>query len=247
VITLIMSLNLRISLGCSSLRSFSQTRFLTRKSSSGQPDPRSPFVRAIDPNSLLKIPPGMLAFHATGGHCEGPLLVNRGKNGIADIVATLGCLPQSSPVTTSEACTPPIVEVTSTFCAATGGVQWHRNFWPSLSLESRWYFDEPSQLAIDSFTYLGIRDFAAFGFALEPEDAPHTPDSGFVGFRHVTKKAWILGVPVPLALSLVADGVSMPHEDGLGWRVEVCVEHALLGTIVEYLGDVRLLPGEPQN
>ena len=32
----------------------------------------------------------------------------------------------------------------------------------------RWYFDETSQLAVDSFTWMGIKDFAAFGFTLEP-------------------------------------------------------------------------------
>jgi hypothetical protein len=142
---------------------------------------------------------------------------------------------------------PPDVEVASTFDPSTGGVWWRRQFWPSLNLESRWYFDEESQLAVDSFTYLGIRDFAAFGFTLEPEDAPHTDVSGFVGFRHVTKKAWVLGVPVPLSFALAADGVSMPHADGLGWRVEVCVEHALLGKVVSYSGDVRLVPSQDEE
>lgn len=32
----------------------------------------------------------------------------------------------------------------------------------------RWYYDETSQLAVDSFTWMGIKDFAAFGFTLEP-------------------------------------------------------------------------------
>jgi hypothetical protein len=32
----------------------------------------------------------------------------------------------------------------------------------------RWYFDEASQLAVDSFTWRGFKDFAAFGFTLEP-------------------------------------------------------------------------------
>ena len=154
-----------------------------------------------------------------------------------------------------------MVTVHSEHCDATSGVRWRRFFPPSSSLESRWYWNEERQLAVDSFTYLGIRDFAAFGFRLEPMtweeferekgDAaaaraisgirkPHPCGGDFVGFKHVTEAVWILGVPIPRSLALIADGISMPHTDGGGWWVEVEVEHGLLGRIVSYRGDVRV-------
>ena len=63
----------------------------------------------------------------------------------------------------------------------------------------------------------------------------------YLGFSHVTEAVWILGVPVPLSLALTADGVSMPHVDGNGWRVEVEVSHAVVGRVVTYKGDVRMV------
>ena len=64
-------------------------------------------------------------------------------------------------------------------------------------------------------------------------------EDGFVGFDHITEKVWILGIPVPLSMALIADGRSMPHEDGGGWHVYVEVKHALIGRVVSYEGDVR--------
>jgi hypothetical protein len=46
---------------------------------------------------------------------------------------------------------------------------------------------------------------------------------------------------VPLSFALIADGVSMPHEDGGGWHVNVVIEHALIGKVVSYCGDVRIV------
>jgi hypothetical protein len=144
---------------------------------------RSPFIRSLQPSSLReRIPPPMLAFHISGGECRGPLHVERG-NMAGSLIASLGMLPGNSP----KGSIPEPVVVTSRFCAETGGVQWRRVFPGNCVIESRWYFDESTQLAVDSFTYLGISDFAAFGFALEPVEAPHIQTSGFMGFRHVTK------------------------------------------------------------
>ena len=194
-----------------------------------------------------KIPKAMLDFHVSGGVCRGPLLVTRG-NWLGRILATLGQLPEETPGGRRR--NPADVVVTSTASVSTpGGVDWARLFprgcisgQMAPPLESRWYYDEVTGLAVDSFTWWGIKDFAAFGFVLEPMEVPgHEAASGLLGFRHVTKRAWVLGVPVPLALSLSADGVSLPHEDGRGWRVEVAVEHPLVGLVVAYSGDVRVV------
>ena len=198
---------------------------------------RSPFLRALPESSHALVPKGMMDFHVSGGLCSGPLLVERGK-GLASLIANLGQLPPATPLDQRQA--PEDVVVTSEYCAKTGGVQWERRF-PGAAgpLSSRWYFDEKSGLAVDSFTWLGIKDFAAFGFELVPVPL-EGGGSALVGFRHVTKRAWVFGVPVPLGLALTADGVSMPHSDGGGWDVEVDVSHALLGTVVSYRGNVRL-------
>ena len=112
-----------------------------------------------------------------------------------------------------------------------------------------------------------IQQPAAFGFRLVPIEPPAEPSPGdpsvkgggevegegggsakgaaqrnpYLGFEHVTEAVWIMGVPVPLSLALTADGVSMPHVDGKGWRVEVEVSHAVVGRVVTYKGDVRMV------
>ena len=220
---------------CGPLHSVIATRSIRAPFATGF-DQRSPFLRALPREAQGSIPEGMLSFHVSGGECRGPLRVTRGE-GLAHLLAILGRLPASTPVGRQ----PEDVVVTSAFDAASGGVKWARLFPRSPVLESRWYFDEASGLAIDSFTFVGIKDFAAFGFDLLPEKAPHTDKSGYVGFRHITRAVWIMGVPVPLSLALIADGVSMPHEDGGGWTVDVLVEHKFLGTVVSYTGDVRLI------
>ena len=100
-----------------------------------------------------------------------------------------------------------------------------------------------------SFEYLGIKDFAAFGFDLVPVEVPGIDaktgqvesGSNVLAFKHITKAQWVLGVRLPKQLSLRADGQTTPHVDGRGWKVEVAVEHPLVGLVVAYNGNVRLL------
>lgn len=223
------------------------------------------FHRALGADAARALPQPVLDFHATGGLCSGGLLVQRG-NWLGRIIATLGRLPKQTPHALRDA--PEPVVVRSRVDETGDVVHWDRRFPEGVGIKSRWYFDEGSQLAVDSFTYLGIPDFAAFGFELVPVDASnrvvHTereaesePErarqregdgvaggssaNAVRGFRHVTKKVWILGVPLPAALSVTADGVSIAHEDGLGWLVQVAVVHPLFGLVVSYDGDVRLV------
>ena len=205
------------------------------------------FHRALGADAARALPQPVLDFHATGGVCSGGLLVQRG-NWLGRIVATLGRLPKQTPHALRDA--PEPVVVRSRVDAGGDVVRWDRRFPEGVGIQSRWYFDEGSKLAVDSFTYLGIPDFAAFGFELVPVDASNrvvrTERDGSSanvvrGFRHVTKKVWILGVPLPAALSLTADGVSIAHEDGRGWLVQVAVVHPLFGLVVSYDGDVRLV------
>ena len=214
------------------------------------------FHRALGADAARALPQPVLDFHATGGLCSGGLLVERG-NWVGRIIATLGMLPKQTPDALRDAPEPVVVR------SRVDGdvVHWDRRFPEGVGIKSRWYFDEDSQLAVDSFTYLGIPDFAAFGFDLVPVDAgnrvvvpappppaddgeekaAHSSVAAVRGFRHVTKKVWILGVPLPAALSLCADGVSIAHEDGLGWLVQVAVVHPLFGLVVSYDGHVRLI------
>jgi len=219
-------------------------------------------------DAAQSLPQPVLDFHASGGLCAGGLLVQRG-NLIGRIIATLGQLPKQTPDPLRD--DPEDVVVRSRVDAAGGVVHWDRRFPQGVNIQSRWYFDEGSQLAVDSFTYLGIPDFAAFGFELVPVDAnnrvvtapPASAEAGAAadeeaaaseggaigsvrGFRHVTKKVWILGVPLPSALSITADGVSMAHEDGKGWLVKVAVVHPLFGLVVSYDGDVRLIADDAE-
>lgn len=203
----------------------------------------------------------MLDFHATGGLCAGGLVCLRGGT-IGRIIAALGQLPKQTPDALRASPEDVVVRsrtgtdaVAAGKAGADGVVYWDRQFPEGVGIQSRWYFDEKSQLAVDSFTYLGIPDFAAFGFDLVPVDADNQvlteaeaaasegEDSASVvrGFRHVTRKVWILGVPLPSALAVTADGVSMAHDDGQGWNVHVAVVHPLFGLVVSYDGDVRLI------
>jgi hypothetical protein len=194
-----------------------------------------PFLRALPAESHTKIPKDMLDFHMKGGICKGPLLVER-YGLIGNILATLGRLPTPTPPGVS----PSEVVVKSKICPETNALRWVRQFPASPVMESEWYYDEKEQLAVDSFDFLGIRKFASFGLKLVPIDAPHTPTTGYQGFQHLSSKMWVMGIPIPPMLAMTADGLSLPHEDGKGWRVEVLVEHPLLGKIVSYTGDVRL-------
>lgn len=213
------------------------------------------FHRALGADAAQALPRPVLDFHASGGLCSGGLLVQRG-NWIGSAIATLGRLPKQTPDAQRGAPEPVVVRSHIDAAAASthGVVRWDRQFPGGVQIKSRWYFDEASQLAVDSFTYLGIPDFAAFGFELVPVDSSNRvvdvsapSGTGAVrGFRHVTKKVWILGVPLPTALSLCADGVSIAHEDGLGWLVQVAVVHPLFGLVVSYDGDVRLTADEKE-
>jgi len=223
------------------------------------------FHQALGVDAANALPKPVLDFHATGGLCAGGLICQRGGV-IGRIIATLGQLPKQTP--SALRASPEDVVVRSLTgpdaaaagkAGADGVVYWDRQFPEGVGIQSRWYFDEKSQLAVDSFTYLGIPDFAAFGFDLVPVDAENqvitaedaaaavagdedgTCNSIVRGFRHVTRKVWILGVPLPSALAVTADGVSMAHDDGLGWNVHVAVVHPVFGLVVSYDGDVRLI------
>lgn len=178
----------------------------------------------------------MLVFHMKGGVCKGPLLVQR-YGLISEILATLGRLPIATP----QGEEPQDVVVKSNKCPDTNTLRWKRIFpLGSPIMESEWYYDEKAKLAVDSFSFLGIDKFASFGLELVPMDCAHTEVTGYQGFKHISSKMWIMGIPVPSLFAMTANGLSMPHEDGRGWRVEVLVEHPLFGKIISYTGDVRL-------
>lgn len=212
-----------------------------------------PFLSALPQECHCRIPKPMLDFHTTGGYCTGRLVRERGAHPLANLVATLGRLPPPTPPGER----PSVVTVRSEVRDDTGDVHWHRFFPPSTDLESRWTWSGERQLAVDSFTYLGIRDFAAFGFRLDPVSAEEfwrergderaTEANTYMGFRHITEAAWIMGIPIPLSLALIADGTSVPHSDGNGWYVEVEVQHSVLGKVVSYIGDVRLENEEKED
>ena len=133
----------------------------------------SPFLKALPENALARIPFPMLDFHVSGGVCRGPLLVKRG-NLLGSLVATLGRLPPATPepkfgppdycAGVMQKPNPTVVE--SQICAVTGDVLWKRLFPPSTRMESRWYWSDKHKLAVDSFTYLGIRDFGNLAFLI---------------------------------------------------------------------------------
>jgi len=193
----------------------------------------SAFLKALPQESHLKIPHEMLKFHVDGGVCRGPLRVER-FGIISNIICYFGQLPTVSDSPIQD------VVVTSKICPESDSLFWTRQFPSSPIMQSQWYYDEKEQLAVDSFSFMGIPNFARFGLKLVPINTPHFETTGFQGFHHLSSKLWILGMPLPSFLEMKADGLSMPHEDGKGWRVEVLVEHAIFGKIVSYSGDVRL-------
>jgi hypothetical protein len=179
-------------------------------------------------------------FHCRGGTCEGRLVVTRG-NALGSLIATIGRLPAATPPGSE----PGLVVVQSSSgkgCTEGEEVHWRREF-PGSTIKSRWYWHQEEQLAVDSFEYLGIKDFAAFGFDLVPfehEVCEGGKTSTVTGFAHITRAQWILGFKLPAMLSLKADGTSTPFVDGTGWKVHVKVEHPVVGMVVAYDGDVTV-------
>ncbi|HEX5269593.1 MAG TPA: DUF4166 domain-containing protein [Gemmataceae bacterium] len=58
------------------------------------------------------------------------------------------------------------------------------------------------------------------------------------------RRAWILGVPVPLWLSPYVEADNVPSESG-GWRITVRFRLPLLGPVGEYEGDVMIKEDVP--
>ena len=159
------------------------------------------------------LPPFMLRFHSEGARVRGVLNVTRGESLLSNVLATLGGLP------------PAMKEAQTT--VKSDGRTWHRRF-GKFDMVSHLRYE--AGLVMETFYLFGIVP-VRFGFHWSEH-----PD--LKGFTHTTKRMWVMGVPVPRALMLTADGFTRGHEGGTGWRVEVDVMAPLVGRLVRYHGHV---------
>ena len=124
---------------------------------------------------------------------------------------------------------------------------WHRSF-DSTTLESKMEFRDG--LMVESFWIgpLGLKMIpASFGFHLQPIKPEGTDAMHYRGFRHITKRMWIFGLPVPRALALTADGTSIQvptgekmanNDSAHGWAVKVSLDAPWIGKMLSYDGEV---------
>jgi len=62
---------------------------------------------------------------------------------------------------------------------------------------------------------------------------------GKVGFANNFKQMWILNlIPVPDILAVKADAITLFHDNGNGFYIDVSVKLPIFGEIIRYEGDV---------
>jgi len=159
------------------------------------------------------LPPFMLRFHVDGARVCGVLNVTRGDSILSNILATLGGLP------------PAMTEAKTT--VHSDGRTWRRRF-GQFGMVSHLHYE--GGLVMETFNVFGFVP-VRFGFHWREQ-----PD--MKGFTHTTKRMWVMGVPVPRALMLTADGCTRGHAHDSGWEVEVNVVAPWVGRLVRYQGHV---------
>jgi saccharopine dehydrogenase-like NADP-dependent oxidoreductase len=170
-------------------------------------------VDIIGKNNYEKFPQDIQSFHSQGGKCKGHLKVTRGSNILARLVATLAGFPKENPNA--------LVTVVNE-----NGI-WTRDFNGHI-LKSKWINEAHNGLAIEDFGF-GTK----FAFQLVP-----LKDNS--GFKHITKKMWMLGfIQIPNFLRVSADGLTKGLENG-GWSILVEVKMPILGLLVKYEGNLYL-------
>eukprot|EP01119_Soliformovum_irregulare_P014293 TRINITY_DN3909_c0_g1_i3.p1 TRINITY_DN3909_c0_g1~~TRINITY_DN3909_c0_g1_i3.p1 ORF type:complete len:599 (+),score=98.20 TRINITY_DN3909_c0_g1_i3:50-1846(+) len=180
------------------------------------------FERALTEDSLSVFPKNCLRFHTEGGEVAGTLQVRRGTTILSRLIAWLGNLPEANPAA-------PVTVVNS------------RNVWSrafgSKAFASQWRFNPQHGLVEESF----LGGLVRFGFQLKPiwETSQRDPSQRHLkGFSHITKRNWVLGVPLPSFLMVKADGETRFKNEDNGWDVTVKVEHPLAGLVCSYEGSV---------
>ena len=172
-----------------------------------------PLARAFSDEVVPLLPPFMLRFHVEGGRVRGVFDVTRGDSLLANILATLGGLP-------------PAMKEAKT-AVQSDGRTWCRQFG---DFEMVSHLNYEAGLVMETFYLFGFVP-VRFGFHWREQ-----PDLN--GFTHTTKRMWVMGVPVPRALMLTADGFARGHSQGSGWEVHVDVVAPWVGRLVRYQGNV---------
>jgi Saccharopine dehydrogenase NADP binding domain/Domain of unknown function (DUF4166) len=125
-------------------------------------------------------------------------------------------------------------------CVTSDSMQWKRVFQPTAGnasasqgfmMTSRWGWR--GGVVTETFGPW------TFGFHLKPSQFRIDSNTvSPVGFAHITKRQWFLGIPVPMWMGVNADGVTVPNSDGTGWKVAVCIQHRLVGFLFSYMGSI---------
>ena len=186
--------------------------------------PFTGFRDALGPTEFDALPRAIQQFHLAGtppARCSGTFRVTRGR-GICDMLASLGGLPQAS-------------ESAHVVVTATGETVtcWERAF-DGQPLRSTVRF--AGGVVHEEFAVLGVP--MRLSFTLVPTACGR-------GFHHITQGMWVGPLPVPRALQLTADGVTVAAaDDDDGWDACITVSAPLgLGLLVRYEGRVAIEPG----
>eukprot|EP01080_Neovahlkampfia_damariscottae_P000434 gene434-6847_t len=172
-----------------------------------------PVLFSLGQNNFNKLPDDIRKFHSLeGGKCAGNLKVTRGNGILSNIIASIVGFPKANEST------PVTVE--------NKNGNWSRDF-DGLKLNSKWLTKPYNGIVIEDF------GFSKFGFQLVP-----LKDNS--GFRHITKKLFLFGIPIPNFFNFVnADGITKGLKSG-GWEILVEVRIPIVGLLVKYEGKLQL-------
>lgn len=206
-------------------------------------DKRGLLTQALGSEAVAAVPGAMRAFHERCGEVAGVFTITRARGALAALLCKWAGFPRAgtgieTTVTATEA---PAVDG--------GGSLWLRRF-DADRMQSLLRYRHG--LVEERFLVMGIVPVTfGFHFAWQPLAAGFLPGRphlealvGQHGLHHITRKMWVgpdwARVPVPRALMVTADGVSLPRNGGLGWSVDVSVQAPLgAGELLSYSGTVQ--------
>jgi hypothetical protein len=181
----------------------------TETESASQAGTGTLYRRVLGPDFDLLAPP-LKQFHnqRAGGRASGLLAVERGRNWLARLIATLGGVPQQAAA----------VSVTLAVTEQRGVERWNRSFGTRRMITWQW---QRGPLLIESSGPVAV------GFRLSVQEG---------GLHFTPQRVWWCGLPVPRWFGPLVSASAVP--DGKGWIVDVRLAGPLVGLIVRYHGKV---------
>lgn len=208
------------------------------------------FERALGSEAFSNLPAAVRLFHDSGSCVTGSLAVKRGSGRLAWIAGWIARFPSAGEwnvMVTTKALTDASGSQVRAPCGAPR-ISWNREFTNPVSgqrvtLTSS--YSSRAGLLTERFGPFSIglqmRPAAVGSLDIGAKEAVWEGERCSAGFAHVQQRLWVLGIPVPDWMAVRANGVSLPHHDGLGWFVKVRVSAPIIGEVLTYTGHVRLV------